>query len=48
MLKAGSFGAETTALMDGSLTKVNDPTGFNAMKAETGRAALDNILEVTE
>lgn len=38
---------ETIALMVGSLTDADAPTGFNAMKADAGRATLDNILEVT-
>lgn len=38
---------ETIDLMVGSLTDADAPTGFNAMKADAGRATLDNILEVT-
>ncbi|WP_025091549.1 hypothetical protein [Brucella intermedia] len=38
---------ETIALMVGSLTDADVPTGFNAMKADAGRATLDNILEVS-
>lgn len=40
--------AETITLMEGSLADADGPTGFNAMKADAGRATLDNILEVTE
>ena len=39
--------AKTIALMEGSLANADEPTGFNAMKADAGRATLDNILEVT-
>ncbi|MET3600727.1 hypothetical protein ABID12_002678 [Martelella mangrovi] len=39
---------ETIVLMEGSLADADAPTGFNAMKADAGRATLDNILEVTE
>ena len=38
---------ETIALMVGSLTDADAATAFNAMKADAGRATLDNILEVT-
>lgn len=38
---------ETVALMGVSLIDPDAPTGFNAMKADAGRATLDNILEVT-
>lgn len=37
----------TVAAMESSLVDVEGPTGFNAMKADAGRATLDNILEVT-
>ncbi|QKK27447.1 hypothetical protein [Rhizobium hidalgonense] len=39
---------ETITLMEGSLADADGPVGFNAMKADAGRATLDNILEVTE
>lgn len=39
--------AETIVLMESSLADADGPTGFNAMKADAGRATLDNILEVT-
>ena len=38
---------ETVAAMESSLADAEGPTGFNAMKADAGRATLDNILEVT-
>ncbi|MDW5316894.1 DUF4158 domain-containing protein [Rhizobium sp. PL01] len=39
--------AETVASMESSIADADGPTGFNAMKADAGRATLDNILEVT-
>ncbi|CAN7635399.1 DUF4158 domain-containing protein [Pararhizobium sp. LjRoot238] len=39
---------ETVAAMESSLADADGPTGSNAMKADAGRATLDNILEVTE
>jgi TnpA family transposase len=38
---------DTVAAMESSLADAEGPTGFNAMKADAGRATLDNILEVT-
>lgn len=38
---------ETVMAMESSLADAEGPTGFNAMKADAGRATLDNILEVT-
>lgn len=37
----------TVALLEGSLTNADDPTGFNTMRGDTGRASLDNILGMT-
>ena len=38
---------DTVAAMERSLADAEGPTGFNAMKADAGRATLDNILGVT-
>ncbi|MER9586631.1 hypothetical protein [Mesorhizobium sp. M0276] len=38
---------ETVAAMESSLADAEGPAGFNAMKADAGRATLDNILDVT-
>jgi len=44
---SGALPPETVAAMESSLADAEGPTGFNAMKADAGRATLDNILEVT-
>lgn len=38
---------ETVTAMESSVADAEGPTGFNTMKADAGRATLDNILEVT-
>ena len=45
---SASLPPETVAAMESSLADAEGPTGFNAMKADAGRATLDNILEVTQ
>ena len=37
----------TVALLEGSLTNADDPTGFNTMRGDAGQASLDNILGMT-
>jgi len=39
---------ETVALMEGSLSEPESPTGFHAIKGDAGQATLDNILAITE
>lgn len=37
----------TVALLEGSLTDADGPTGFNTMRGDAGQASLDNILGMT-